>query len=411
MQRLASTVTFLVLALVAWPAAAGTWPQLGGNPQHTGYSAEDLRPPFRIKWNVQFQPERLYPAVQPVVADGRAFLGTESGNFYAISMADGARAWKYPAEGDGPVGPILHTAAVADGRVFFASMDGCVYALEAATGKKVWKFDSRMRTGFSAAVLLADGNLFAVNRGGTVFTLKPSDGSEVWAARLDCPLLQSPAWNDGRLYVAGMDMRLYALDSKTGRVLWKTEPIRGVAFKDYWPLVYRGMVIVRPMGGREGFAFQEATGKPVDLPLPGAICMNGALPPPCVDGEGQLVTSATNPAMGKAGWARVNVETKAVQYISTQTEGVGNSDENMTPNAAGRLIFVMHCEEGNAQYTGCYDIPSKTWTRIKAGPWLNMVTNCQGGGASQALAVDGVLLHVSMHGLRCFVGGAADAKP
>ena len=70
-RRLASLVLAAVASLLAaWPAPAGTWPQLGGNPLHTGYSSEDLRPPFRIKWNVQFQPERLYPAVQAVVAEG-----------------------------------------------------------------------------------------------------------------------------------------------------------------------------------------------------------------------------------------------------------------------------------------------------------------------------------------------------
>jgi len=396
----------LVAAACCACAVAADWPQLGNGPQHTGYSPEALKPPFKIKWNVQFQPERLYPAVQPAIAGGRVFIGTERGNLYALNADDGKRLWKFPAGADEDVGPILHAAGVEKGRVFFASMDGCVYALEAETGRPAWKFDAEMRTGFSTAALLAEGKVFVPNRGGTVFALSQADGSVAWKADLGCPLLQSPAYNDGRVFVAGMDMRLRALDARSGKELWTTGPLTGLAFKDYWPVVYKGLVIVRPMGPWGASAFDEKTGQPVELAIPGGITMNGAVAPPCVDGGGKLVTSKDG------GWARVDVETKAIEYISEKKRrpgqrlgGAGNRDENMTPSAAGNIIFVMHCQEGNAQFTGCYDIASKAWTHIPGGPWRNLVSNTQGGGASQAAIANGALFHVSLHGLRCFEGG------
>ncbi|MGB2822074.1 MAG: PQQ-binding-like beta-propeller repeat protein, partial [Phycisphaerae bacterium] len=271
-------------------AGAADWPQLGNNPQHTGYSPESLRPPLTLKWNVQFQPERLYPAVQAVIAGERVYLGTESGNFYALSAAAGKRLWKFPAGKDEHVGPILHTAGVAGGKAFFASMDGCVYALDAATGRLVWKFDTRLRTGFSTAVVLAEGYVFAANRGGTVFALRQADGKVAWQADLKSHLLQTPAYNDGRVFIAGMDMKLHALDAKTGGEVWRTDRIEGLAFKDYWPVIHKGVVIVRPMGPWQASAFDEKTGKPVKLTIPGGVTMNGAVAPPCVDGDGKLVT-------------------------------------------------------------------------------------------------------------------------
>ena len=45
------------------------------------------------------------------------------------------------------------------------------------------------------------------------------------------------------------------------------------------------------------------------------------------------------------------------------------------------------------------------WHRIGGGPWQNLVSNTQGGGASQAIVADGHLYHASLHGLRCFAGG------
>ena len=389
----------LVAALTCAVAQAADWPQLGGNPQHTGYSTEKLRPPFKIKWNVQFQPERLYPAMQPVIAGGRVFLGSESGTLYALDAANGRRLWRFPGDAGVRVGPILHSAGVEGGKVFFASMDGCVYGLDAESSQLAWKYDSELRTGFSVAVLLAEGKVFAPNRGGAFFALNQADGKLAWRADLGSPLLQSPAYNEGRVYVAGMDLRLRALDAKSGKELWKTEPLKGLAFKDYWPVVHKGLVIVRPMGPWEAAAFDEKTGQPVDLKIPGGITMNGAVAPPCVDSEGKLVT-------GKGGgWCRVDVASKAIEDISTQSGGRGNSDENMIASAAGDLIFVLHCEEGNAQFTGCYDIPTKKWARIPGGPWQNLMSNTQGGGASQAAIAGGFLYHASMHGLRCFAGG------
>jgi hypothetical protein len=64
----------------------------------------------------------------------------------------------------------------------------------------------------------------------------------------------------------------------------------------------------------------------------------------------------------------------------------------------------MHCEEGNAQFTGCFDLATRKWTAISGGLWLNMWSNTQGGGASQGLVADGLFYHVSMHGIRCRVG-------
>ncbi len=54
------TRSYLVLViLICAPGWAADWPQLGNGPQHTGYSPERLRAPLKLKWNVQFQPERL----------------------------------------------------------------------------------------------------------------------------------------------------------------------------------------------------------------------------------------------------------------------------------------------------------------------------------------------------------------
>ena len=61
------------------------WPQLGHDPQRTGYSPENLIPPFTLSWNVDFtddfsSPQRLHQMVHPVVVDGRVFICYQTGS-------------------------------------------------------------------------------------------------------------------------------------------------------------------------------------------------------------------------------------------------------------------------------------------------------------------------------------------
>ncbi len=236
----------LVALAVAARATAADWPQLQNGPTRPGYSPEKLAPPFRPLWKTAFQPERVYPATQPIVYRGKIYIGTESGNLYALNANTGAKLWRFSAGG-----PILHTAGAAEGRVFFACMDGCVYAISAGDGKLLWRFDSGLDTGFSTAVALADGLVFALNRGGVAFALDQQRGRLVWRRELGVPLLQSPAYlpaqgaRHGLLVFGAMDMRVYALDGGDGSLVWRSDRLYGQAFKDYWPVIHNGRVIVR----------------------------------------------------------------------------------------------------------------------------------------------------------------------
>lgn len=388
------------VALAAEPLSTD-WPQLGRNPQHTGYSPENLTPPFVKKWTLDFPPDKLYATVTPVVVEDRVFIGTKRGHFYALDAADGHRLWKFPAADDAHVGPIVGTAGVEGGKVFLASMDGCIYALDAPSGAELWKFDAQhpKMTGFSTSVLLAEGKVFTANRGGRFYCLDQGNGQIVWTKDFPAALLQAPAYNDGRVHLACMDMRLYALDAQNGGEVWKTGPADAVAFKDYWPVVHKGYVIVRPMargGQKRTLVFNETTGAPVDMDIPSGAVMNGAASPPAVDAQGRLITGSSLPAGAYgSGWARYDMDTGQSEMLSTDKEGRGNSDENMTVTVGGGIAYILHLQEANAQYTGWCDLATKTWGKISGGLiGGNMTGNTQGGGASQGVIAGGALYHV-----------------
>jgi len=241
-----SAVVAFLFAVFSHAAFSEDWAQLQNGPMRKGFTSEQLQPPFTSAWKTNFQPERIYPSTQPICCGGRIYIGTESGNMYSLDADTGEKLWKYSTDG-----PILHTAAASDGRVYFGSMDGCVYAIDAERGHQLWKFDSELDTGFSTAVALGDEKLFAVNRGGVVYALNPDNGELLWQCDIDVPLLQSPAYapaqqnGTGLVIFGGMDMRVYAIDAEAGEIKWKSDRLYGQAFKDYWPVIHQGKVIVR----------------------------------------------------------------------------------------------------------------------------------------------------------------------
>ena len=440
----------------AWGAvvsvAAADWPQLQNGPERLGYSPEKVELPLKVAWQRPFSPERLHPQAQPVIAEGKVFIGTEMNTFYAFEAKDGKEAWKFKAGG-----PILHTAGVADGKVFFACLDGKVYARKTADGSEAWTWDSQLPTGFSTAVLLADGNVYVANRCGSYFALSQKDGAVAWRRDVGVPVLMSSAHHDGTLFVGGMDMRCYALDAKTGQIRWKSEVLPGAAFKDYWPVAYKEYVIVRPMrtsmtwtgpaiewlggplpeaelakqekrieniatkGDKDLFVLNQSDGKEAFVvPHWSTNTMNGAVAPPCVDGDGLLIVPVTIHDW-RGGWGRLDlVKRRVVELLcegppekaGKQPAGMGNGDENMMATAAGRLAFILHTEEGNANYTGAWHLDRRKWTQIAAAHAdRSFTSNTQGAGGCPGATAGGTLYHTSWNTLNArtlTAQGAAD---
>jgi quinohemoprotein ethanol dehydrogenase len=127
-----------------------------------------------------------------------------------------------------------------DGLLYFTGSYATVYAVDAAGGRLVWKFEpktwehnpTKMNYGFGA------------NRGA--------------------------AFANGKVFSAALDGRLFALDAKTGRMIWSTETTdpKGGQTVTGAPRVFDGKVIVGQAGadfGMRGYvtAYEQETGKQV----------------------------------------------------------------------------------------------------------------------------------------------------
>lgn len=213
------------------PARAGQddWPMLAHDVRRTGATTATFAPPARRAWVRYFHMEGLMPSVQPVVVDGRLYLGTLAGTFYALDAATGRDLWKATVGG-----PVFHTACVTDdGLVVFGAGDGTIYALRTADGSPAWTH----ATGAPIwnAPLAHGGRVYIGGRDGVLYCLNTADGSVAWRYDAGAPLFQSPALDPdrGQVYCTGEDRIVHAVDAATGEPKWRSAKLPGTTARSF----------------------------------------------------------------------------------------------------------------------------------------------------------------------------------
>lgn len=146
-----------------------------------------------------------------------------------------------------------------------------------------------------AQPLVYDGVIYMVTGNDDVFALDVKTGAILWnyEAKLDPNRVRACCgWisrglglGAGKIYLGQLDAKLVALDQRTGKVVWSTQaqdPLHGFSIVGA-PLYYDGMVIAAMGGADMGIrgqikAFDATTGKPVwtfyTIPAPGEFGSN-----------------------------------------------------------------------------------------------------------------------------------------
>ncbi len=169
--------------------------------------------------------------IQPIVADGKVFVGTMRGTLYTIDSETGRDVWVFKTGG-----AILHTCATAGGKVFFGNTEGKVYAVNAADGKPAWSIS--LGPAVWNAPVVYQGVVIVGGRDGGLYAIEADSGRIKWKALTGGPLLSSPALDakTGKVYVGSEDMHVYAFDFASGRQLWRSDKLPGVSFRGYHPV-------------------------------------------------------------------------------------------------------------------------------------------------------------------------------
>ena len=194
------------------PARGVSWNGHGNGPAATrfqdakagGITAADL-PRLKLKWAFGYANVGAARA-QPALAGGRLFVASENGEVHALDPKTGCTYWTFKANAGVRTAPSVAPYRAAGGKqayaVFFGDGRANVYAVDAQTGRQVWTAhtDPHPSAAITGAPIVYDGRLFVGTQG------LSEEGRGSTAGYACCTFRGS----------------LTALDTSTGKVLWKT---------------------------------------------------------------------------------------------------------------------------------------------------------------------------------------------
>ena len=138
-------------------------------------------------------------------------------------------------------GQILSSPSIVGGSVYFGSYDKNLYCVDSLTGEKIWSFATNTHIGWSPAVV--GGRVYTGADDGNVYCLNATNGALIWektvtvfapanlSARFSYET-PSPIVSGDKLYIGGVDGKLYCLRTSDGTELWSfdTSPGQKQAF-------------------------------------------------------------------------------------------------------------------------------------------------------------------------------------
>ncbi len=258
--------------------SADEWPHYAGDTARTGTALRATRDLSTIRWSTTPQPDEEYVwHGSPVVHGGRVFVNAryyvgdaQQGNLViAYAVNDGQRLWATPIEID-QCDSWASPAIDVRNQTLLLGSGYHLFALDIATGEIAWQRQLETRIVNTSPVVTCDlfagdtpvnrafitdyngfgddARLYAIN----VDPYDPQDnayapGEIVWTTLLPGASGNTPAYQDGAVYVTSVGGVVKALDAWDGSIIWETD----VDFAGYpqYSGFYGGIAV------RQGYAF------------------------------------------------------------------------------------------------------------------------------------------------------------
>lgn len=190
-------------------------------------------------------PNALGPALPPEVSDHATDWPLPQGSLAAHRAASKSSidsstvsqlqaAWRFPLSAVSGYGAVTANPLVVGNTIYLQDMESNVFALDRETGAVQWQHDYGAPTAGGNGVAVGYGMLFgALGLTAEAFALDAASGKEVWRVKLSNNpyefIFMQPIVYDNVVYigtspgayVGGTRGILFALDAKTGAVLWQ----------------------------------------------------------------------------------------------------------------------------------------------------------------------------------------------
>ena len=195
-------------------SGASNWNGWGASATNTRYQSRDASglaadqvPRLKLKWSFGF-PGVSSARSQPAIVSGRLFVGSESGDLFALDAKTGCTYWVFHAKAGirTAISVGLYTSARGDAvAVYFADGSATAYAVDAATGTEIWsrKVDDHPYAKATGSPTLHAGRLYVPVAG-------VGEEGQGGRSQYECCTFRGS---------------VSAIDANTGRVIWKTYSI------------------------------------------------------------------------------------------------------------------------------------------------------------------------------------------
>ena len=164
----------------------------------------------------------------PTLASGVLYVGSSDGHLYALDAGDGAERWRFDARS-----PIAGAPLVAGDLVVAITRSNAIIAVDRTSGRQRWVVQGGETLPLAwggegwdyilASPILADGRILAGTGDGVLRALTPQDGRELWSARTGGRIRSAPAVSEGMVYIGSGSGWLHAFDLADGTECWTFE--------------------------------------------------------------------------------------------------------------------------------------------------------------------------------------------
>jgi serine/threonine-protein kinase len=195
----------------------------------------------------------------PIVHGDLVYVGTYSGQVYALTIARGIERWVYPRTGS--IGAIVGTPVVANETIYISSSDGRVYALDTTYGDLKWKSEPLADKLWTSPAVMGD-TLYVSTFDGHIYALSVETGELLnWSFESQAGFASSPVIYEDTIYVGSFDCHLYAIKIGSDVPMWKF-PQEKPAGNWFWaaPIVSEGIVYAGCLDGKV-YAVDAETGE------------------------------------------------------------------------------------------------------------------------------------------------------
>lgn len=213
--------------LVAFAAPAGSAPggaaMFRGTPDRAGtYAAPPGHELGGVRWTFA---TRGAVRSSPAILGGVVYVGSSDGYLYALDERTGRMRWRYASGA-----AVTASPAVAGGLVYAQDYDGRAFALRAIDGRPVWTRSlgpaARLAWGhesgddYASSPAIAGTRLFIGGIDGNLYALDARSGAVIWRLRTGGRIWSSPAVAGDAVYVGSLDGKLYKADAANGALRW-----------------------------------------------------------------------------------------------------------------------------------------------------------------------------------------------